>query len=681
MSKISTVFNNFSRGKLDHDIGSRYDLDIYRNGADIFKNFFSNYKGNAIYRGGFENIFKFQDCAFVRFRFNSTQDYILCLYNTKMKILTYDGSGNVGFVQSVGGDLEVTTPWNLAQSKELAMRGTAQAGDIMYMCHPSFAPYKLTRVSASSFTLATFTRTADPFTGANAYPTCCGFHDGALYYGNTNNKKTTLWRSKVGDYEDMTTGTGDDDGFEVQIAELTEHIVWIRSGVNSLIVGSTQAIIPVNGGGVNEAITPTNVTTKISDSEGTDETVPVQKENLLFYINQSQRRVNYFNYDIIQETFQSQDANLAAYDITEGGISKLVYKKDRHNLIWSVRGSEDLVSLNFSQTENVMGWHEHESEADFKDVMVMNDDSGNAKLFTLMKYGSDYFICRMFDQLELPTFDSFYGLGDDKDEDTEIYNRYIAERMKEMCYLDISSKVSNYYTTTITYVGDTEVGDTGTITSTGTEFSAGDVGNRIYYKTATGAEYGIFEITSYTANNEVDVEVLYTPTATSYASWYKSFSTVSGLTDFEGVELSVVGDGGYIGEFTVDSGAIDLVEEFTVAWVGFKYEGLIKTFNLGLVLNGLDTHYTPKSLSRSYLRCVQSAGLEIGSSLYRMKEVQEFSPLGYLDLPPLPIDGVSNPIPYTDSNDKEKAIYIRQNKPLRAHITALMAEVDHVMNH
>ena len=68
--RVASSSNNWSRGQLDHDLNGRYDLDIYKSGSEIFKNFFSNFHGNAIYRPGFPNDFTFQDCRFKEFKFN-----------------------------------------------------------------------------------------------------------------------------------------------------------------------------------------------------------------------------------------------------------------------------------------------------------------------------------------------------------------------------------------------------------------------------------------------------------------------------------------------------------------------------------------------------------------------------------------------------------------------------------
>jgi len=199
--KITTGFNNFARGKLDHDLNGRYDLPIYTSGADIFKNFFSNFKGNAIYRPGFEKIFLFQDCRFVEFKFNIQQDYLALFYNGKIRFLSYDEETNeIGWVLDGSSNiLEVTSPYTLAHCKELTYD---QNADVMYVAHNSYEPRKLTRVSANSFTLATFTRTSDPFDnpsgGSTGWPACVRFYKGRLWYGGPGLKTTHIYGSVAG---------------------------------------------------------------------------------------------------------------------------------------------------------------------------------------------------------------------------------------------------------------------------------------------------------------------------------------------------------------------------------------------------------------------------------------------------------------------------------------------------
>ncbi|MEA2066018.1 MAG: hypothetical protein U9O65_02790, partial [Thermotogota bacterium] len=356
MARISTQFNNFSFGKIDHRTNGRFDLPIYHSGADVVKNFFTNFQGNAIYRPGFESISKFEDCRFIEFKFNNEQSYLCLFYNTKIKFLSYDAGGNLGFVQSGGADLEVATPYSLAESKELKYD---QNADVMVIVHPSYEPRKLTRVSATNFTLSTFARTADPFTGAGDYPSCVRYYKGRIYYANTNNKPTTMWGSQVADYDNMTTGTNDDDGLEFAIADITEEIEWLMGGNNSLIAGSSEAIAAINGGTPDDPITPTTVEASVTNTDGSNTTQPIRKEDLLFYIRRDSRACDYFSYDLLTESFKSHDANKLSYEITQEKISRLVYKKDRDNLIFTLRGDHALLTLNFNLEEKIIGWHEH----------------------------------------------------------------------------------------------------------------------------------------------------------------------------------------------------------------------------------------------------------------------------------------------------------------------------------
>jgi len=674
--KISTGFNNFSRGKLDHNLNGRYDLPIYTSGADVFKNFFSNFQGNAIYRPGFETILKFQDCRFVEFKFSNEQDYIALFYNGHIKFLSYDEAGEIGLVQSGGSDLDVASPYTLAHCKELSYD---QNADVMYVVHNSYDPRKLTRVSATSFTLATFTRTSDPFddpsSGSTGWPACVRFYKGRLWYGGPSKKKTYIYGSVAGSYDDFTIPdpVEDDDAVIFAISDLTEAIIWLMGGSNSLIVGSSQALVAVNGGSVSSPITPSSVEATITNTDGTDATQPIRKDLFLFYINALGRNVDYFSYDLLTESFKSDDTNFVSYDITKTGIKKLVYIKGRNDLVFMLRNDGALLSLNFNQLERIVGWHEHFTEGEVLDIAKMyNPNTGEDDLFALVERDNGIFIERLASEVEFPLKHEFYTDEDSEEEDREAYWRYVAELMKDCIYLDNSVVFKDLYDSTITFDG------TDTITSTASDFSSSDVGRQIHYKTATGRERGIFEITEYVNATTVKVEVLSTPTQNSYSSWYKSASTISGLTDYANMEVSVVGDGGYLGEYTVSAGGVlTLDRQVTVACIGLLYEGLIKTFNLGFMIQGLNTQTLVKNINKAKLRFVASAGGEIGSSLYKMEKIQTFDPAGYYDLPPLPMDGDSREIVFDDSFETEKCLYIRQREPLPFHITAIMCDANY----
>lgn len=669
MVNVVTAYNNFARAKVDHDMMGRFDLPIYNTSADIFKNCISNFKGNAIYRTGFQDMIgAFQDCRLHEFKFTNDQNYILVFYNTKIRFLTYDSNGDFGWVLSGGSPLEVTTPYSLAQSKELQL---TQNGDVMIITHQSHAPRSLTRVSASSFTLATFTLTGIVLP-ASEWPKCCLFYKNRLYLANTATKPTTIWASEAGDFNKFTVGTSDIAPLQFTIADISQPIEWLFGGENSLIAGSADAPVAINGGGVGSAITASTIEADLTSGDGTDDTIPLKKDSFIFYVGKNGRNVYYFSYDLLTESFLSKDANFISYDITKSNLSKIRHKKDRDDLIFGLRNDGALLSLNFKESENIIGWHEHDTEGSFKDIVVITDNEGNPQLFSLVLRGSSYFIEKMANRVEFSQRANFFT--GDKSADNEAYARKVAEELNECIYLDNALTFNNLQTAnTITYDSGA-----GTITDTDGVFVSGDVGKHISYKTSTGYESGRFEITGYTDANTVVVEVLQTPSQNTWDDWYLSFNTLSGLSQYNGETIYVVTDGGFLSTFDVSGGEIEFNQEVLNVVVGYRYIGEIKSFNLGFQVKAENTQTTMKAISRVGMRCVSSSGVKFGTDRYRIEPLQQLTQGDFNYLPPLPIDGTKY-LTYADDNEIDKYFYVVQDEPLPMTLTTVMIECNYTV--
>lgn len=749
--KVDTSYNNFARGKIDHDMMGRYDLPIYQTGADLDENFITNFKGNAIYRAGFETMESFQDCVFVEFKFNNQQQYICVFYANTMRLLSYDSSGVFGWVlQSTGPDviLEVTTPYSLAQSRLIQF---TQNDDEMIVTVQGLEPRKLKRVSANSFTFLTYSRKLDPFpltfdstknitaitqatealvsvaahglsigdrvkfagvvgmtqindwVGAvvsvptagtftvdidttsftayssagtiaevltGSYPKCCLFYKARLFYAATTTKITTLWASVQGQYYDHTkTPVTVTTALEFTLAEISQEIEWLFPGDNSLIVGASDGIVAVNGGGVNEAITAENIEATLTSAQPCNGVYPVKKDGLVFYMGVDGRNMYYFQYDILKEAFQAADANFLSYDITDGGITKMRHKKDKNDLIFGTTGNDEgsLLSCNFQQEEKIIGWHDHLTEGEFKDIAVITDNNGAPQLFVLALRDGDYFIERQGPYIEFKRRVKFFTGRDNKAADDMAYTRFVAEKLKQCIYLDNSIVYNNLKSNLITYNSVS-----GEITAAVSVFTSNDVGNHIVYKTLTGYESGRFEITGYVSGTVVEVSVLQEPTSNTYTDWYLSFNSLSGLTDFASKEISVVSDGGYLDDIEVSAGgAIEFGKEVTHVVLGYRYKGILKSFALGFQVQGVNTQRTMKAITEFSVRCMASAGLEVGASLYKLEPVQELTQNDLNYLPPLPIDGTKS-VAYSDDHEGDKFFYIVQDQPLPACVTSVM---------
>lgn len=669
MAKVDTSFNNFARGKIDHDMMGRYDLPIYTSGADLVENFETNFKGNAIYRAGFESMFLFEDCAFVEFKFNKEQQYLCIFFNLKIRFLSYASDGTFGWVESSPSViLEVATPYSLAESKEIDF---TQKDDVMYVVHDQHAPRKLVRVSATSFTFATFARTVDPFTGAGLFPSKVQFYKNRLYYAAPTTKITTIYASQTGAFDNHTlTPVTATTALEFTLSEISQKIEWLFPGDQSLIVGASDGIVSINGGEVGVAITADTIEATLTSAEPCNSARPFVKDGLVFYVSVDGRTLQFFEFDLLKEAFKSDDANFISYDITIGGITKIRHKKGRNDLIFCVMGGSvgNLLSCNFNKKEAIVGWHDHITDGTFLDEAVITDNDGKQQLFVLSLRNGSYFIERQGDHVEFKNRAKFFTGKTAAEElaDDIAYNRFVAEQLKEVIHVDQALVFNNLQEQLGTYDSGA-----GTWTDTDGIFVAGDVDKHIVFKTITGYESGRLLITAVNSANEVDVDVLQTPTATTSSTWYLSFSALSGLTEHDGTTVSVVADGGYLDDFLVASNAIDLVRQVTHVVLGYKYKGIIKSFSLGFQVQGINTQRTMKAISEFGVRTVASAGLEVGSSLYRLEPVQELSQNDINYLPPLPIDGTKN-VQFSDDNEEDKFFYIVQDLPLPAVITTVI---------
>lgn len=734
--KIIQPYNNFARGQLDHDLNGRFDLPIYGTGADIYENFLSNFKGNAIYRSGFALVDNFQDCRFIEFKFNQEQSYLCLFYAGHIKFLSYDAGGVLGFVQSGGVDLDISNPYTLAECKKLDF---AQNSDVMYVTHKNHPPMKLTRVSASSFTFAEFTRTADPFldtsttsitigTGSKTftvtaskaykagqaikikydasnymvgtvtsytttslvvnitsvvgsgtyaswtmnieYPAHVCFYNGRLYYLGFTNRITTFCGSVAGLYDDFTIPAtiDDDDALILTLSDISEEILWGFAGENSLIIGSRDGIVTVNGGSAGDKITANSVEATLTSAEGTSPTYPFAKDRAIFYISHTGRSILYFSYDILTESFSTRDANFVSYDITQGGISNLKWKKDRNDIIYTIRGDGDLVTLNLNSTENIIGFHQQITDGQIKDIGAITDNDGINQLFLLVERDSVFYIELVSPYVEFKKRTDFYT-GVEADDDLA-YKRYVSEQLRECNFLDNSECAYNLRTETITFDG------TDTITSSGAVFSSGSVGQHIVYRSKTGYEYGRFEITGYTSTTEVTVNVLQTPSVNTYDSWFLTFTTISGLSRFIGKTVSFVTDGGYYDDVEITGSSYTFPDPVASVCVGYRYRGLIKSFTLGMQLQGYNSQVTKKIISAFNVRAVTTAGGKCGTSMYKLGNIQDLTPDTLNYLPPVPIDGTKR-VAYTDIGDVDKCFYIVQDLPLPMNVTCVAIEVEH----
>ena len=582
---------------------------------------------------------------------------------------------------------EVTSPYAEADLYRLK---TAQKADLMYIVHPSYAPYKLTRAGDASWTLATFSRTADPFTGANKYPSAVAFYGGRLIYGGTNEDPDTIWGSKTPktdgtrQYDDMTTGTAAGDGFVYPISPATsqaERIRWLAGTSKFLAIGGYGAIYRADGGASGATITPTAVSVRPLSYYGVEDIPPVFIGETLFYLRRGGRIIDSFSYSFISDDYAAKDLNLANDEITEGGIIQLAEARGHPDLIWGVRSDGVLLALTNKSSEEISAWQRRilgdggkvlsvgaiprENAFDITWCVVERTVDGHTRRYV------EYFAA---DEALPEREDYFTG---DEEADQEQFDNLFYEAQKRIVRLDSALSVTGETAYGITAGALT--GTTAVFTASTSAFVAGDIGRRIVKKYVTGTESGEAEIVEYLSATQVVGKFLedFSTTAFAAGDWYLSFDTLRGLDHLEGKTVGVLADGVVVNDLTVTDGVAVLPRQATVAVVGLPYKGILSPMDIDIGgMNG-PAQTKIKHIVEVGVKVRHTAGIQIGTGLYSLLSApQVFSvEADMTDRPPILKTGEFR-WSIDDASQQDKGVFILQEQPLPAMVLSIVPYVD-----
>ena len=682
--------NNFSSGQIDRDVKGRVDLPLYQNGHEISRNFFHTIKGDCFYRSGFEFLDEIGYSALYEFKFNQDQSYLLIFRIQYIEFWSYNTKGElVRVLDNDGKELTLTHPWGT----EIFNLCMTQNCDVMYITHKNgeYPEYKLKRKASNEFVLekTTFTNTGtaslsnDTASTNHGFPLSCAFYENRLQRCSSSLHPTYLYGSKGGSYDDITTGTNKNDGYQFDLAEANSKALWLVSGPNSLLIGTAEGILTVNGGDVSTPITPTDISAKLSCRVPVSNVKPIIVDGYTFFISADKRQMYQFEYDVLLEQFKPTNLSKGNYEISKGGIEKLAYKFDRFGLIFA-KCNDKLLSVCFSNDEAVNSWSEFNTKGEFVDICSVTRPDGEYDLFANIKRVVNgierYYLERLTKIVEFSRHEDFISeipegaskieIEEIKQNDKYAFYRQIAEELRDCNYLDCSMRYSGLQNIDIVYNAENS-----TITASEEIFANDDIERRIWYKSITGREYGIFDIKEVINAKQVRVQTLLQPSSNTASQWYLSATEFHGLEHLEGETVSVVGNGGYIGDFVVKDGVVDIssanVNKVGSAVIGLKYKGILKSPNLGMVLQGGETYTSMKSIYKIGLILSFSAGGKVGDSLYDLENVQDFNPEGLFDVPPLPIDNLAE-INLSSNYDRTKNYFVVQDSPLPFHIASII---------
>jgi len=604
-----------------------------------------------------------------------------------------DGTGFTAYVSDGTSTIvyELTSPYTDTELFEFEL---AQQGNVMYTAQRTFPPYKLTRVSATSWTFAVYVRTADPFGGANDYPGGVGFYQGRSVFSSTHNNPDSMWLSRsptdagASRYDDYTTGADADHAIVFPITSDQGDVVyinWIVGLPDFISVGTTGGIIGIDGGGTNDAITPTNIRKRPLDPYGAQAVRPVANGNTLYYVQKGGRIIRSFEYELLADSYKSVNRAFVSSHLTVSGIKQIAFQRGRSDILWMVRNDGVLVGITLKSKEDVSGWHQHKiggADVNITSVAIEPLEDGYDRVWIVVERTiNGTAVC----YLEYFT-EPFEGVSktdyytDDEDADTAAYENEVYEAQKDLTYLDSFLTFDGSVITsdpTMTPSATTGTGINFTM-SGGGSFVAGDVGKKIFKKYQDRVGGGVALITAYTSPTVVvcTVESDFDNTdAIAAGDWYLTADTITGLHHLEGETIQVITDGRTHPDVTVSNGTITLNRQAGIVHLGYNYIGIFVSMDLVLGSDEENILTSQKNVSDVDLIFSHSIGSKYGTNLYELDQITSSVSGQATDRPPLPFTGVKSNF-YEDKWEERKELIILQDQPYPCTVNAANLTLD-----
>lgn len=562
--------------------------------------------------------------------------------------------------------------------------------------------YTITNTGANTFTLDGVDSTAYTAYSSGGYaslrnllPSVVSFYESRLFYAATDAAPQKFWGSRAPDssgntrYDDFTTGVDADHAVIYSIAsQEVNKIHWLMGMDRQLAAGTFGGTFKITGDTTEAAITPTSINVRPIDSYGTLAIRPINKENVVIYVQREGLNFWSIEFDALSDSYVSVDRSLVADHITASGVKQIVYQSGRPGLVWAVLNNGSFIGCTWKSREDVSGWHRHSTYGGEDLVLalaVMPRTDKYEQLWAVIEREIDgvtrRYIEFMKDELVAPQFIDFYSGPDNKAQDEERFLRAMFEAQKEYVHVDSA----------LTYDGTDPGLDAGAsvtpaavsgasvvFTTSASVFKSTDVGRQIWRKANNGDGYGRAEITGYTSATQVTCRILVdfdSVTAIPAGEWYLTTDTVSGLDHLEGRVVSIVADGAAEDDDTVVDGELTLDAQASVVHVGISYTGFIQTLPLEVGGTTGPAQLKNKNMHKLGIRVLASFGFFYGTNIYRMTRYLSRSTADVMNRP-APLRTEDLVLPYEDTWEYEKTIFLQQRKPLPCMVLAYLPYCD-----
>lgn len=163
MQKVRVPISSFQFGEVSDSLSSRIDTPILNSSAERVENFVVMPEGSLKKRHGLQHIYDYNltysssnpiKSQLTSFVFDDNEQYLISIEHEKLRAFRLLVDGSVSLVATVTLDVDSNDlPFD---QDYLNQYSYAQYGDVLFVCHPLFAPRVITRTSLTTFEVSVY---------------------------------------------------------------------------------------------------------------------------------------------------------------------------------------------------------------------------------------------------------------------------------------------------------------------------------------------------------------------------------------------------------------------------------------------------------------------------------------------------------------------------------------------
>ncbi|TET97748.1 MAG: hypothetical protein E3J23_08700 [Candidatus Stahlbacteria bacterium] len=490
------------------------------------------------------------------------------------------------------------------------------------------------------------------------YPSSISFMGDRLFLGGTKNNPQSISASKIGEYNNFSMSTDDDDSFTFKIAaDRSSRIKWMAAK-DVLLIGTSSSEWLASGS-ASAAITPTNIQVYRQSAYGSEYQQSIFVADSLLFFQKGGRKLREYKYSNDNRAYLANDLTFFADHITQSGISQSSYQQNPDSILWSVKNNGDLIGLTYDRLSGIAGWHRHTTQGRFENVASVNGSGDEDVLWFIVRRNINGTDVRYIEEMStrISTTQSLVVFSDSS-------STHIEGDVFSIANITWSaSKI------TITYIGDEDFANDDRVKFLETGIPGIDSKSLTVKNLNTGTK--TFDLWDLPIGDYFILDEFDDPEG---GSFMKSTDTITGLSHLEGEILLVLGDGAVFLNKTVSSGSITIESECNTIVVGLPYTMRLQPESIEIPRSS--SIRSDKRISEVTLKVFNTLGGFVGPDENNLQEIRYRNTAVPFGFPPSLFTG-NKKIQLDSSSTEEANILIVHNQPLPMTILAIISDISY----